>query len=603
MRAAAQSSAAEPIRRRVSSGSGPIETALRSSRALARAWSVSIPERQRQRAAWAFIKAAIDEYVRRFNHSASARVSAPAIALHFPLGKAVSELAHAIGRGSAELPLEQACYQISATYTALVPSGMRSALGMYYTPPALTKRLLDMAEAAGIDWQSANVLDPACGGGAFLLPVALRMNRALEHLPPDQRLKTMQNRLRGFDIDPFAAWMTQVWLELALHDLLAAAGKRLPPLVHICDTLKQQSNGALFDLVVGNPPYGRVSLTQPQRALFSGSLYGHANLYGVFTDMALRWAKPQGIIAYVTPTSFLAGEYFKKLRSLLAAEAPPIAVDFINARRGVFDDVLQEALLATYRKGGRSNGTTVHYLDASSEVSAHVNRAGHFALPAEPAAPWPAPRLPEHQGLVDRLVEMPHRLLDWGYSVSTGPLVWNRFKGQLCARSGKNTFPLIWAEAVTSDGRFIYRADRRGHQPYFRILDGDEWLLVNAPCVLVQRTTAKEQARRLIAAEMPLSFIKKHSAVVVENHLNMIRPEAKKQPKVSTAALAAVLNSSIVDDAFRCFSGSVAVSAFELEALPLPAAEEMAPVEKLIRSKAKRALIDERVRALYRAKG
>jgi adenine-specific DNA-methyltransferase len=575
--------------------------AMNAARARARLWSLSVPERQRQPAAWTFVRAIIDEYLRQSNRTSAARmhVSAPAIASRVSLDRAVSELALAIGQAAARLPIEHACYQISATYAALVPSGVRGALGMYYTPPALTKRLLDMAEGAGVDWQTVKVLDPACGGGAFLLPVALRIKRALENLPPDLRLKAVQDRLRGFEIDPFAAWMTQVWLELALHDVLAATGKRLPPLVHICDTLEQQSNGALFDLVIGNPPYGRVSLTPAQRKLFGNSLYGHANLYGVFTDIALRWAKPGGVIAYVTPTSFLAGEYFKRLRSLLATEAPPVAIDFINARRGVFDDVLQEALLATYRKGAQSNGTAVHYLAVASDVSAKVDQAGHFVLPAEPAAPWVAPRLRAHQRLVDRLADMPHRLIDWGYGVSTGPLVWNRFKTQLCAGPGKKTFPLIWAEAVATDGRFIYRANRRGHQPYFRIENGDEWLLVSVPCVLVQRTTAKEQARRLIAAEMPASFVKKYGAVVVENHLNMIRPEAKQQPKVSTAALAAVLNTSVIDEAFRCMSGSVAVSAFELEALPLPAGEDMAAIEELIHHGAQRAAIDARIRALY----
>jgi adenine-specific DNA-methyltransferase len=470
---------------------------------------------------------------------------------------------------------------------------------MYYTPPALTNRLLDMAEAAEIDWRTAKVLDPACGGGAFLLPVALRINRALEHLPPDLRLKAMQERLRGFEIDPFAAWMTQIWLELALRDLIAATGNRLPPIVQICDTLKQEPNGGMFDLVIGNPPYGRVSLTPAQRKRFDGSLYGHANLYGVFTDIALRWAKPDGVIAYVTPTSFLGGEYFKKLRSLLAAEAPPTAIDFINARRGVFDDVLQEASLAIYRKGGRRNGAVVHYLDVASDESTRVNQAGHFGLPSEPAAPWFAPRLRAHQHLVDRLANMPHRLSDWGYRVSTGPLVWNRFKAQLCSRPGKNAFPLIWAEAVTSGGQFIYRADKRGHQPYFRIEQGDEWLLVSVPCVLVQRTTAKEQARRLIAAEMPESFISKYGSVVVENHLNMIRPKSKQLSKVSPAALAAVINSSIVDDAFRCISGSVAVSAFELEALPLPASDDMAAINHLLGRGTERATIEAHIRALY----
>ncbi len=66
----------------------------------------------------------------------------------------------------------------------------------------------------------------------------------------------------------------------------------------------------------------------------------------MFTDLALRHARPGGIVAYVTPTSFLAGSYYQNLRRLLASEAPPVRMDFVEARRGVFDDVLQETLLA-----------------------------------------------------------------------------------------------------------------------------------------------------------------------------------------------------------------------------------------------------------------
>ena len=88
---------------------------------------------------------------------------------------------------------------------------------------------------------------------------------------------------------------------------------------------------------------------------------------------------------------------------------------------------------------------------------------------------------------------MRHRLADWGYEVSTGPLVWNRYKDQLVRRPGGKRFPLIWAEAVTSDGKFVWRADKKNHAPYFEVRNGDDWLITNCPCVLVQRTTAKEQ--------------------------------------------------------------------------------------------------------------
>jgi adenine-specific DNA-methyltransferase len=552
-------------------------------RQLASSWSAGIPERRRQAAAWSFIVQAISAYVEAHGTVLGRQltVSPLHIALSYDLDEDACEVANAIGRLASKLPVCEAAYQLSATYTVLLPESLRGALGIYYTPPVLTDRLLDMAEEAGIDWKSARVLDPACGGGAFLLPVAMRLRAAMPKASPKQLLERMGRQLRGFEIDPFAAWMTQIWLEIAFADVAKAAGQAFPMVVTVCDSLEQEPKGSRFTLVIGNPPYGRTGLTTEQRQRFQRSLYGHANLYGVFTDLAMRWTKVGGVVAYVTPTSFLAGEYFKALREVLSTDAPPLAMDFIASRRGVFENVLQETALATYRRGSRRSTVAVHYLDVLSETQGKIVQAGSFKLPKDRRAPWVAPRSPDQQDLTTRLAQMTARLADWGYTVSTGPLVWNRFKDQLKQECGDNRYPLIWAEAVTADGRFIFRAERRNHAPYFEAKPGDEWLQVNQPCVLLQRTTAKEQARRLIAAELPETFIKRHRRVVVENHLNMIRP-VDSAPQLPARVVAAVLNSAIVDRAFRCISGSVAVSAFELEALPLPSVAEMKKLAPLL---------------------
>ncbi len=115
--------------------------------------------------------------------------------------------------------------------------------------------------------------------------------------------------------------------------------------------------------------------------------------------------------------------------------------------------------------------------------------------------------------------------------------------------------------------------------------------------MLLLRTTAKEQARRLIAAELPTEFIAQHGGVVVENHLNMVRPSVR--PAVSPATVAAVLNSRIVDQLFRCINGSVAVSAFEMEAIPLPSPAAMRGVEKLVKRGACSAEIEGELAKLY----
>ena len=506
------------------------------------------------------------------------------------LDRSVAGVARRIGDAAADLDIVTASYLIGRNYTAMLPDDVRSRLGVYYTPPLLAARLIDGATAAGVDWRRASIVDPACGGGAVLAPVAARIAEDMRGEEAAFVVRSIAHRLRGFEIDGFAAWTSQVFVEAATMPLCRAAGMRLPNIVATRDSLSLSAPPGDFDLVIGNPPYGRVTLPTDLRAHYRRSLYGHANLYGLFTDLALRLVRPGGVVAYVTPASFLAGEYFKRLRGLLGREAPPVSIDFVAARKGVFDDVLQETVLTTFRRRPRRSAAAVHLLDCR-DGELRTTPAGRFALPADPERPWLIPRTPRQTALVDKLTHFTHCLADYGYAVSTGPLVWNRHKPQLAMERDDGALPLIWAESVMANGTFAFKAEKRNHAPYFKPKAGDDWLLSRTPCVLLQRTTAKEQDRRLIAAELPADFVRAHGAVVIENHLNMIRPLDGK-PAVEPRVLAAFLNTPIVDQAFRCVNGSVAVSAFELESLPLPPPPALDEFARLVRRGAARGELD-----------
>lgn len=514
------------------------------------------------------------------------------------LPASLENLADDLGEVAAQLDTETAAYHIGFIYTCLLPRAHRAELGIYYTPPALTARLIAQATASGIDWATCRVLDPACGGGAFLAPVARRILDELPNCSPRILVENIANRLRGYEIDPFGSWLSQVTLDAVLLSVTRAADRQLPVVVTVCDSLRRTAPRERFDLVIGNPPYGRVRLDPAERAEFKSSVFGHANLYGLFTDIALRHTHAGGVIAYVTPTSFLAGEYFKNLRALLGRAAPPATFDFISARKGVFEDVLQETLLATYQRSSTPDRVSVHEITPVSGSTVAIEDAGTFALPTDSSLPWILPRCALQAPLVAILNRMKHRLADWGYTVSTGPLVWNRYKDQLATQPGRNRYPLIWAEAITSDGRFIWRAQKKNHTPWFEVRTDDNWLITTSLCVLLQRTTAKEQSRRLIAAALPAEFLDTHGAVVIENHLNMLRPLTDRPP-VSAEVLAAFLNSATADCAFRCVSGSVAVSAYELEALPLPAPEDLDVLARMVHNDARWSQIEAECERIY----
>ncbi|MEN8179790.1 MAG: N-6 DNA methylase [Pseudomonadota bacterium] len=500
----------------------------------------------------------------------------------------------------AEMDLLEAAFQIGELYTKLLPKEYRSSHGIYFTPPSLTSRLLNNIESAGTNWAVSSVIDPACGGGAFLAPVALRMKKILREneCSPDEIVRHISSNLVGQEIDPFSAWLSQVFVDLVLLDECVQSNYKMPILVRVTDSLIEPVTRT-FDLVVGNPPYLRVKLNDGIRERFSRSIYGHINLYGLFTDKALSLLNQDGILAYVTPASFLAGQYFKNLRQLLSDETVPICMDFIEARSGVFQNVLQETLLTVFRKGHDSILAQSSSVIITGGGFSHIVENGYFRIKRGESAPWMIPRTRQQADILENIVGNNAQLKDYGYKVSTGPLVWNRHKNQIVERARKNALPLVWAESVMPDGSFQHKSERRNHKPWFRIEgERDNWLIAEIPCLLLQRTTAKEQKSRLNAAELPGSFIRKYGGVVVENHLNMVRPI--KNTAISLQTLAFILRSRVVDQLFRAMNGSVAVSAYELEALPLPPIEQAKRIQDALEDGVDTNTVEQMIEDTYR---
>lgn len=513
--------------------------------------------------------------------------------------ESILSLLQELGVALAKLPIEFAAYEVGQLYTLFLPETLRAKHGIFYTPPVLARRLIEKAGNAGTNWEKAQIIDPSCGGGAFLVPAAVQIIRALDGASPAMVARNLQTRLEGWEIGDFSSWLSRFFIEAAAAPITSKTGRFIEPNIRTMDSLQCSENEfTRFDLVIGNPPFGRMRLDTDTRARYSRSLYGHANLYGIFTELAIRLAKPGGIVAYLTPASFLGGEYFKNLRSLLWEENPPVSLDFVESRKGVFDGVLQETVLATYRKSSKQNTVKVSSIQLGLD-RLDIASAGSFKLPKESTDPWIIARHSDDKAVVEQIQNLPSRLVDWGYTVSTGPLVWNRYKDQLAGNKTKNSIPIIWSESVTQDGEFKFRSEKKNHEPYFKLNgDKDNWLKVTQECVLVQRTTAKEQKRRLIAAVMPSEFINKYDYVTVENHLNMIYPMVKK-PAVSIDVLSAFLNSEATDRMFRCLSGSVAVSAYEIESLPLPGKAQLTKLKRLVSRNASKAAIETECMALY----
>jgi adenine-specific DNA-methyltransferase len=575
----------EQLRRFMRTAVGsPTETVLRIDWAGLRDRAARLSQERQIGFAREYVHQAAREFWRKLHPHRPVRVC-PSV--DFRLDEDIRQLAQATGKAAASMDEAQAAYQLATLYAHLLPETTRSQNGIYFTPPVLVDRLISLACENGFDWETGSAIDPACGGGAFVAPLARQMADHLQRRKwqADKIMEHIAGNLAGVEKDGFLAWLTQVWVDSALAQYVPSY-QEIPTIVHAGDALElSRTLGRQFSLVIGNPPYGRVSLPDALRERFGQTLYGHANLYGVFVHLATELTGDQGLLAFVTPTSFLGGLYYKNLRGFLRRSCPLRAIDFVTDRSGVFKDVLQETCLSVFRKSSRDGRISVSGISPGrGGDSCQVVPIGQVKLGEGLVSPWILPREKKELPLCRLFAHMPTRLRDLGFEVKTGPLVWNRHKDQLRQHPSKKCYPLIWAESVQRDGAFLFSCQRHHRATYVKLREGQGFLVTRQPCILVQRTTAKEQSRRLVAAVLGAAFLGQYGGAIVENHLNVIVPSGR--PEISLRALAALLNSSVLDRLFRCVNGSVAVSAYELEQLPLPPVESMRELSGLLDQRA-----------------
>jgi adenine-specific DNA-methyltransferase len=480
---------------------------------------------------------------------------------------------------SAELgPLS--AHELGLAYVETLSAISRSEHGRHYTPAPLAEQLWRQARAA-LGWNSEDhvlpglVRDPACGAGALLLPPLREHLRASSDTDPSIVMASLPSHIEGIDMDELAVWLANVVLAAETLPVLArvpsARRRPVPVLARVGDGLDPTLQPA--SVAIMNPPYGRLKLPDEQRTRFQHVLYGHANLYGLFMAEGARNLTLDGVLAALVPTSFAAGLYFHRLRSFLSDTAPLRSVTFVQDRSGVFSGVIQETCLAVFAKK-RSRRTTI------SRANGHVSEVATIASPRG-GEPWLMPREASDAAIAAAAAALPLSLAGAGWHASTGPLVWNRRKSDLFANPGRGRVSVLWGADVESGS--VQRHSSRDALRYLKLSGENDGaiLVLREPAILVQRTTAPEQIRRLVSADLsPAVLAEFNGQVVVENHLNVLRPNALLT-LISRECLARVLSTRTLDRVLRCLSGSVAVSSYELSALPLPDAETLSSWETL----------------------
>lgn len=481
-----------------------------------------------------------------------------------------------------QLGFLEASYWLSSAYAMLADESHRKQLAMFFTPASLTRGLLDDLADQGVDFGSQSFLDPACGGAAFLAPIALRMRDALrsQGVGPRAILRHIERHLYGTDLDGTLCAMSTHFLRMALHAEIKAARYAPTFKVHRADSLRQlASMFGQLDVVVCNPPYRKMTVDElaPLRGEYGEVIESQPNLYGLFIALCVRLLRDGGRAALVTPTSFLSGQYFSALRRFLSRHTAIEHIGMVSDRLGVFIDVEQETALTVLRRASAAAPTDMWADVSVVSGTGTYQSVGQCRLPSTGEV-WPIPRSVNDVALLRAAGKSAFRLSDYGYRVRIGAYVWNRDKRPkfACARDVKaararTALPLLWSSDI-NPGRSVHfsgeeRAD--GDPTFVDLGDKNHSSVVTRPSVLVQRVTANVQPCRLVAAAVAQAVFGEHGGFVGENHVVVLEQMVDK-PELPPSKLAQLLGAHVVDRYFRCISGATNVSAFELNQLALP---------------------------------
>jgi adenine-specific DNA-methyltransferase len=455
-----------------------------------------------------------------------------------------------------ELPATYA-YRIGRRYPSWNWSD--KALGQYFTPLA-TARF--MAEHLPLSGSPFRLLD--LGAGLGILACA-----ACEIAAVDVELEAIELDSKLAEYLDACLRYAQQWMAKRGLSLVCRV-RRADFVLTYADAL-YWSTAQPFDAVITNPPYFKLSKSDPRARTAARVVHGQPNIYALFMAVSAALLRPGGHSMFITPRSYAAGQYFSRFRQFFFGRMRPRMIHLFESRREVFDDVLQESLILLAERSDQDSDVRLSS-SASSDFDQMTQRrkSPEEVLGADKILHL---ALTDEDDVVGRVVRSwSGSLRAYGMEISTGPVVPFRATELVCP-DGDVPFthaPLLWMQNVKP---MSCEWPVRHKSQFIRTEGAEKLLLPNKNYVLLRRFSAKEERQRLTAA--PYLADLNTPVIGIENHLNYIyRPAGDLTPE-ETRGLAILLNSSLMDTYFRRFSGNTQVSATELRALPLPALESI----------------------------
>ena len=236
-------------------------------------------------------------------------------------------------------------------FELLVDSNEKKNKGVVYTPPIIRDFILQEVIS---DETIPVLIDPSCGCGAFLISAVRSIKKKYKITYNDLYAKNIY----GADIDAHSIEKCKVLLSLLAIENDGEIINNYPNLF-VCNSLERfrmKKYKNKFDAVVGNPPYVRAkNIDSNAKASLSkwSVVAGNTDLYIPFYQLGMELLKPDGILGYISPNTFLQSVNGRGLRNYIRDEKASVRIiNFKDAQK--FQGITSYTCVVLLRLDGNS---------------------------------------------------------------------------------------------------------------------------------------------------------------------------------------------------------------------------------------------------------
>lgn len=445
-------------------------------------------------------------------------------------------------------------------------------LGQFLTPAPMAAF---MASMFGRLPETVRLLDAGAGDGALTSAFVSRCCEQRERVCAiEATLYELDHRI----LDRLTETMREC------EHRCAAAGLRFTYTINHTDFIQQSAaqiadelfgaGAPRFDAAIANPPYRKISADSQERGALRSIGVETSNLYTAFISLIHRLLVTDGQLVAITPRSFCNGPYFRPFREDMLSNVEIRRIHVFESRNAAFkgDGVLQENIIFHAVKGRKQPREIV----VSSSSGEHDSKIVETKLPfSDVVHPHDKelfihiPSEPVHGEAKATLAGLKSDLASLGITVSTGRVVDFRLKDHLHKDPIHGTVPLLYP-CHFKDNAFTWPLLKTRKPNAIR--DNAEthtWLVPSGIYLLTKRFTSKEERRRVVAFIFDPNEVSA-KWIGFENHLNYFHANGHGLDRELALGLYAFLNSTVVDQYFRSFSGHTQVNATDLRKLSYP---------------------------------